>query len=218
MHRRIRIWFTPRALVFVAAGLVGTGSLAPRLAGAQASPSPAPIPGTTTVSGTVDFFMLGLRGEVNGLLLKDNTVVRFAPQLEQELVRNVRPGDVISATGTFVSAGQIRASSIRDLTSQKTISEIPPATPATERQMLETTGTVRLVTRGPQGQVDGVILTNGIAVHVPAEAAARLAALLQPGQPFAARGWGTINEYGRTIDADSVGPSLDKLYSVHPGP
>jgi hypothetical protein len=181
-------------------------------------PPPAPLPNTTTVSGTVDFYLLGSRGQVTGLLLRDNTIVRFAPQLGPEIVRNVRPGDVVTATGFFEAAGQMHATSIRDATSLRTISETPPTPPPPERQMLETTGVIRVVTQNSLGLIDGVVMTNGVVVRIPPDVAARFTALLQPGQPLAVRGWGTINEYGRTLDADAFGPSLDQLYSIRGNP
>jgi hypothetical protein len=217
MRQRIHRLFATSALMMLL-GSLPLAWLASLPAEAQQAPPPAPPPATTTVSGTVDFFMLGSRGQVNGLLLRDNTIVRFAPQLGPEIVRNVRPGDVVTATGFFEAAGQMHATSIRDATSLRTISETT-ATPAPpEKQLLETTGTIRVVTRNSLGLVDGVVMTNGIVVRIPPDVAARFAAQLQPGQPLAVRGWATINEYGRTLDADAFGPSLDQLYSIRGNP
>src|SRR5262249_40100932 len=157
-------------------------------------------------------YLLNAQGQVNGLLLQDNTIVRFSPQMRDAIVTNVHPGDTITALGFAETTGQVHATTIRNATNRRTISETtapPPAAP--DRQLVEASGVIRVVTRNPQGQIDGAVLTNGFVIHVPGDTPAQLIAMLQPGQMIAARGWGTINELGRSLDADAIGSSVDKL-------
>ena len=48
-------------------------------------------------------------GLVDGLLLSDNTVVRFPPHLSQRLVQVVKPQDAVQVDGFFESQGSFHA-------------------------------------------------------------------------------------------------------------
>jgi hypothetical protein len=80
-----------------------------------ALPPPPPDMGAAQMSstrGTVSKYLMNPDGLVDGLLLSDNTVVRFPPHLGQQLVQNVRPQDSVRVDGFFEFQGVIHASTI----------------------------------------------------------------------------------------------------------
>src|SRR5919197_6405161 len=105
-------------VLLMAVGLV-LGAMQPSWA--QPAPPPPPRPPapvqpmppgqpTPTVSGTVQQYLLTPHGEVEGLLLTEGTIVRFPPHLSAALTSTVKPGDVVTVAGVFMSAtrqGQI---------------------------------------------------------------------------------------------------------------
>ena len=64
-------------------------------------------------------------GLVDGLLLSNNTIIRFPPHLGQVLTQTVIPQDIVRVEGFFESSGTFHASSIIDLQSQRTVAIIP---------------------------------------------------------------------------------------------
>jgi hypothetical protein len=56
-------------------------------------------PFLTEVEGTVSQYLLNPRGEVDGLLLDDRTVIKFPPHLARELVQVIRPKERVRANG-----------------------------------------------------------------------------------------------------------------------
>jgi len=213
--------FSSRTLLAGLLGVVGaSGGLLSAPSYAQ-SPPPAPTAnGMTITSSNVDQFLLTPEGVVDGLLLQNNTIVRFSGNMRREISQRVRPGDLVVASGTPEGAGQLHASKLEDRTAQITISEIAPSGPPSsgERQAMRVSGTVRVLTRSPRGDVDGAVLSNGVVIHVVPEAAPYFSAILRPDQPLAATGWGTINQFGKSVEASELGPSIDKLTPVQQPP
>ena len=209
--------FSSRALLAGLIGAVGaSGGLLSVPAYAQ-SPPPATAGGMTVTSSNVDQFLLTPEGTVDGLLLQNNTIVRFSANMRREISQRVRPGDLVVVSGAPEGAGQLHASKLEDRTAQITISENPPSGPPSasgERQAMTVSGTVRVVTRSPRGDVDGAVLSNGVVIHVAPDAALYFSNILRPDQPLAASGWGTVNQFGKSVEASSLGPSIDKLTPV----
>jgi hypothetical protein len=66
----------------------------PPLPGAQQPVPPAPpdrATQATSVRGTVSQYMMNPDGLVDGVLLSDDTIVRFPPDMSQQLVQTVKP-------------------------------------------------------------------------------------------------------------------------------
>jgi hypothetical protein len=80
---------------------------------------------------------------------------------------------------------------------------------------LQISGAVERALRGPKGEVNGVLLTDGTVVRFPPHAAFDFAAVLQPGQAFAAEGLGTDNAYGKGLEATAMGPALQALRPIY---
>ena len=72
-----------------------------------------------------------------------------------------------------------------------------------------------VLTHAARGEIDGALLDNGTIVHFfPPPVGTQYANLFQVGAPLAAVGYGTINTYGRSLEAISIGPSADHLQTV----
>jgi hypothetical protein len=197
----------------------------PPLPGAQQPVPPAPpdrATQATSVRGTVSQYMMNPDGLVDGVLLSDDTIVRFPPHMSQQLVQSVKPRDLVSVDGFIEYQGTIHATTITNPASQQSVVDIPsspqnpPPGPGQEvRQPMNATGTIKVLTHAARGEIDGAVLDNGTIVHFPAPVGTRYANLFQVGAPLAAVGYGTINTYGRSLEATSIGPSADHMQTVN---
>jgi hypothetical protein len=192
--------------------------------GAQQPVPPAPPDRTTqetSVRGTVSQYMMNTDGLVDGILLSDGTIVRFAPHMSQQLVHIVKPQDSVSVDGFIEYQGTIHGTTITNPASQQSVvdtppsAQTPPPAPSQEvRQSMSVTGTIKVLTHAARGEIDGAVLDNGTIVHFPPRVGTQYANLFQVGAPLAAVGNGTINTYGRSLEATSIGPSADHLQTV----
>jgi hypothetical protein len=175
----------------------------------------------TNVRGTVSQYMMNPDGLVDGILLSDKTIVRFAPHMSQQLVQAVKPQDLVSVDGFIEYQGTIHATTITNPASQHSVADIPsspqnppPGREQEVRQPMSETGIIAVLTHAARGEIDGAVLDNGTIVHFPPPAGTHYANLFQVGAPLAAVGYGTINTYGRSLEATSIGPSADHLQTV----
>lgn len=203
---------------------------APTSLRAQAPPPPPPAPGdyaqptASNVEGTVAQYLINPRGEVDGLLLGDNTIVRFPPHLSAQLIAAIKPQAAVKVDGFSAVAGTIRATSITDKGTGRSITDTPPAAgappppppplDAAAQQQMSASGTIKALTRAPRGEVDGAILSDGTIVHFGPANGTQLASLLVVGQPLAATGNGVTNQYGKSLEANALGASADKLQPI----
>lgn len=221
----------PHAFVWTVA-LASFTTLGHARAQEPGGPAPVGVPPppasfqTTVIQGAVAQYLMNPDGVVDGLLLENNAFVRFPPHLGQVLAGAVRPQDVVRVEGFLEVPGTIHATSIVDLQSQRALVDTPPSQKhprppppnRASRQPLSAQGTIRALTRAKHGEVDGAVLSEGTIIHFPPQAAPALAALLHEGNPLAATGNGTANEYGRSLEATAMGPSPDQLQPIAPGP
>jgi hypothetical protein len=181
---------------------------------------------TTVVQGVVAQYLMNPDGFVDGLLLSNNTIIRFPPHLGQVLTQTVSPQDIVRVEGFFESSGTFHASSIIDLQSQRSVADYPPPPghpPAPRpgslpRRPLSANGTIRVLTQGKRSEINGVVLADGTVVHFAPTVGMQFAALLREGNQFAATGYGTSNQYGRSFEATAIGPSINQLEAIAPDP
>jgi hypothetical protein len=181
---------------------------------------------TTVVQGVVAQYLMNPDGLVDGLLLSNNTIIRFPPHLGQVLTQTVIPQDIVRVEGFFESSGTFHASSIIDLQSQRTVGNYPPPPGhpppprpgSLPRRPLSANGTIRVLTEGKSSEINGVVLADGTVVHFAPTVAMQYASLLHQGNQFAATGYGTSNEYGRSFEATAIGPSINQLEAIAPDP
>jgi hypothetical protein len=175
----------------------------------------------TSIRGTVSQYMMNPDGLVDGVLLNDYTIVRFPPRMSQLLVQTVKPQDLVSVDGFIEYQGTIHATTITNSASQQSVADTPPSpqnplpgSGQEKRQSISTNGTIKVLMHAARGEIDGAVLDNGTIVHFPPPVGAQYAGLFQVGTQFAAVGYGATNNYGRSLEATSIGPSADHLQTV----
>ena len=177
---------------------------------------------TTVVQGNVSQYLMNSDGYVDGLLLSNNTIIRFPPHLGQVLTQTVSLQDVVRVEGFFESPGILHASSIIDLQSQRSVVDTPPSSRyprpprpgSVARHALSASGTIRVLTHGKRGEVNGVVLSDGTVIHFPPPVGMQFTALLREGNALAATGNGISNQYGRSLEATAIGPSMSQLETI----
>jgi hypothetical protein len=180
------------------------------------------------VSGTVDRFLLNLRGDADGMILTDGTEIHFPPHMSAEICCAIRPNDVIKVRGVRPrSAGLIAAVAIETADGKRIVDNGPPKDHQDEgkrhkraakvkHEPMQAEGTVRLVLHGPKGDVRGALLEDGQIVRIAPPEADRIQHLLSPGTRLAVRGEGLASEFGTVIDAREAGASQDSLQPLKP--
>ena len=184
-------------------------------------PDEGPFP--TEVEGTVLQYLLNPRGEVDGLLLDDRTVIKFPPHLARELVEVIRPKERVRANGHLEAEKLLKGHVIVNPATGRAIREIKPTPPERASalgplQSLSVAGIIRVIRWNPNGENDGVILEDGTLLQFPPHAGRQFAKLIREGQLLAAVGFGTVNDFGQTIAVAMLGRSADALALVEPPP
>jgi len=217
---------------------------------AQTPPAAAPLTQTPPVfdpnqlpatRGTVKYFTLTPRGDVDGFLLADGTQVHVPPHLSIQLVAAVKLGDAVTVRGLRAAAiPMVAAMSVTDDASRQTVVDLGPPGPggpghghgapggpgpAGMRPLpggpaagppSEVSGKVLAVLHGPRGEANGAMLEDGTVLRLPPPAAARLGARRAPGQTVAAQGPGIANDLGRMVDVRTIGASRDQMTPIQP--
>jgi hypothetical protein len=172
------------------------------------------------IEGIVDLYLMNPDGEVDGVLLDNNTIVRFPPHLGDQLIGTVNPHDPVKVQGFNESSNTIHAWTITNLRNQRWVTDTPPgpdrmpSAPSANRQQMSVSGRIRVVTHAPQGEPDGAILIDGTNVHIAPASGQEYSSLFQPGQTLAATGFGTVNSHGRSLEATAIGSSMSQLQNL----
>jgi hypothetical protein len=199
-----------KSALLAATLLVGAGGFAV----AQTSPTydPAQLP---TVQGKVAQYLLGPRGDVDGLLLADGTEVQFNPMLSTALVFSIKPGDAVTIHGLKAkSLPMVAAASITNDATGATVAGSMGRGMHAHHAGLEAEGTVKAALHEARGEVDGVLLDDGTVVRLPPPEAKRLAAQLAVGQKLFVRGFGIASPLGKVVMARQIGADRTKLTDV----
>jgi len=182
---------------------------------ARAAPPPPPRAPSATApapvaEGVIARYLTTPYGDPNGLRLADGTVVLFAPHVAARIGGAAVPGDRVRVIGQVADGGVIRAAALVNLSSGASVGDEPagppaPLAPRLPLQKLESAGSIDVLLRGPRGEANGVILTNGDIIYFrPDLVRTRLA----PAQPFAATGIGTRGAAGVSLEAITIGADL----------
>ena len=186
--------------------------LAASVLGAASSPGQpeAPAP-AAQITGVVAQYLMNPNGQLDGLLLSDNTEVKFPPHMSADLARAVRPNERVTAIGEREGAQTFHAFTIVDANGQ-TLNEARPshAPPlpgarGPNLQPMSVSGRIKALLHARRGEVNGAVLDNGAILRIAPDAGAQFIALLQPGAAISARGYGTENEFGRALQATEIG-------------
>jgi hypothetical protein len=188
---------------------------------------PPPVAATQQVTGTVSQYLMNPNGEVDGMLLSDNTQVKFPPHMSADLTRAVRPNDRITASGEPEGAQTFHAFTIINANGQS-VNEARPSQPppppdlrGVNLQPMSASGRIKSLLHAPRGEVDGAVLDDGTILHVRPDASAQFSSLLAIGQSISANGFGTANSFGKSIEVSAigaVGQALTPIYAAAPPP
>src|SRR5207244_9589813 len=88
---------------------------------------PPPVAATQQVTGTVSQYLMNPNGEVDGLLLSDNTQVKFPPHMSADLTAAVSSSNPVSAQGVRENAVHFRAFTISNTTTGASVNEPRPS-------------------------------------------------------------------------------------------
>lgn len=128
---------------------------------------PAPVGVYTTVTGSVSQLNYDHEAEVNGFLLNNNTFVHLPPRAATRLAGAIRPGDTVQVAGlarpSLNGSQQVEAQSIQDRSSGKTLTVPQPGAAAP----YSGSGRIQQLNYGPDGSVNGFLLSDGTLANVP---------------------------------------------------
>ncbi|RQR51960.1 hypothetical protein DIE07_29735 [Burkholderia sp. Bp9002] len=172
---------------------------------------PACLPETR---GRVTQFLLDPHGEIDGLILNGDLQVHVPPHLGRELVRHVATGDRIRVRGVKLrGAGMIAAVQLTGRDGVDIVDDGPthdaPKPPRPGRTLMEMSGEVAFALHGPQGELNGALLTSGVALRLSPHAAAELHDYLRVGVHVLAWGHGVVTPYGATLEVSEIGELVD---------
>lgn len=186
------------------------------------------------LQGRVRQFTLTPRGDIDGLILTDDTEVDTPPYLSTQIAYAIRPGDPVTIHGLHAAVLPLeQAVSITDTaTGHTVIDNGPPAPPAAPPPPLrlparpgralpgltQVQSHVRVVLHGPQGEVNGALLDDGTILRLPPAEAYRFAGLLRPGRPLVAEGLELVTAMGRVMDARQIGAARNQLTVIDTPP
>ena len=202
---------------------------APAAAQAQPAFDLSQLPAT---HGTVRFFTLTPRGDVDGFVLADGTQVHLPPHLSAQLEAAVKVGDAVTVRGLRAAAApMVAAMSVTgDANGQTVVDNGPdsrrpgpgpdrgPGAPPAPAAVGEVSGKVLIALHGPRGELNGAILEDGTALRLPPPEAARLSDMLQPGGMVVAQGRAVTNAFGRVVEVRGIGATRDTLQQVQAPP
>lgn len=159
-------------------------------------------------AGKVERTMYGKRGEINGVMLDDGTVVRFPPNVAYQFGAQLQPGQTIAVEGLGTqneygralegTAIGVSAQTLqpiydrpagRDTLAQTPPPPMPPGPASAQQHLATATGRVARFTLSPRGELDGLILGDGTEVHVPPHLSEQLAAAVRPGDTVTISGY-----------------------------
>jgi hypothetical protein len=223
--KRLRAALLATTLAAGAAGGIAYAQVAPTY-------DPAQLPAT---KGRVAQYSLTPRGDVDGLILEDGTQVHLPPHLGTQLVFAVKPGDAVTVRGLRArEVPMVQAMQVTNDASGQVVTDNGPRPggpsprgPKEGRgpgpreavgQPMEAQGAVKAQLHGPRGDLNGVLLANGIIVRLPPPEAQRMAAQLAVGQTLFVRGDGMASPLGRVIVAREIGPNAGQVVQAPPPP
>jgi hypothetical protein len=205
-----------------------TLALCSGLAFAQTGPSPQQqMPGSSAFAysaqqfaGTMQRFTLTPRGDLDGFVLSDGTVVHMPPHLSAQLAAAIRQGDPVVIRGYRLSGVPlIVATAATDTTTNQTVVDQgppplgfappspPPGMPVPGAQQTSLNGRVQTLLYGPAGDVNGAVLEDGTIIRMPPWAALQSASLLSPGRSVTVQGWALSTPYGRVMEVQAINPA-----------
>jgi hypothetical protein len=160
-------------------------------------PAPVPITGSTSsVTGSISQFNYGPDGRVQGFVVAPNTLVSLAPDWAMQVEVLAKVGDQVRASGIATPA----ASGMQIIQPQtlnvggRTLDLTQPSPPAPYAG----SGVIRSLNYGPQGEVNGFVLQNGVIALTPPMGTGDVS-VVKVGASISVSGFARSTPTGRTI-------------------
>jgi hypothetical protein len=160
-------------------------------------PAPAPLTtATSSVTGSISQFNYGPDGRVQGFVVAPNTLVSLPPDWAMQLEFLAKVGDQVRASGFATPA----ASGMQIMQPQtlsvggRTLNLAQPSPPAPYAG----SGVIRALNYGPQGEVNGFVLQNGIIALTPPMGTSDVS-VVKAGASISVSGFARSSPTGRTI-------------------
>lgn len=163
------------------------------------------------IRGNVAQYLPTPYGNLGGLLLTDGTQVMFSTQFGEQVRAFVHPGQRMAIQGLkayslpFVQAFQFinqHGERIQEDSPDTDLSPVPVTGPD-----LSVNGTIRQMLYTLQGQVMGMVLTDGTVIYIRASDVKKLDFTLKPGVTVYVQGIGSINGLGKALQVRTIGQS-----------
>jgi hypothetical protein len=196
-------WMACAVAMPSAAFLLGSGDLPAQ--GPRAADS-------RTARGTVQSMTTAPKGEIDGAVLDDGTVLHWPPHLADRFSSAVERGDRVSAVGQMETNREgedwFEVQTLTNLDSNATVEndergrrpkkgrKAPPPPPRQSAPGETIRGTVERMTTAPKGEIDGAVLDDGTLIHWPPHLQARFTAAVARGDRISAEGRMETNREG----------------------
>lgn len=178
-------------------------------AGAAARAQPVGDPDVQTIQGTILSFTTAPRGEADGAVLDDGTVIHWPPHLEERFTGIIAKGDRVRVTGRRETGPEgdthlevQTLTNLRTKASRQNDGPPPPPPrrgrgprgprPDIERHAAAdktVEGAIRRFTTAPRGEVDGAVLDDGTVIHWPPHLEDRFTGIVKEGDRVRVTGW-----------------------------
>ena len=179
---------------------------------------------------TVTRFLFNPKGDADGMLLANGLEAHFPPHLSGQVLEAIQTGDAVTLYGVRPRAAEMIACVAIESARGARIDDLGPPAKKPKRHaknsdkhrqssnVVHREDTVERVLHGPQGEVRGVLLSDGSIVRFPPHAALSARRLLVPGKVIAVRGSSRTIFSTTVIEAHALGKSKANLKSVAPRP
>ena len=177
-------------------------------------------PTLMSLQGTAVRYLINPFGEVDGLFLDNDTLVRMPPHMSGDVAELVKLGDTIALQGTLEGKSSFNAYSITNTASDQTLVRREPAwngkvmpkeLRVAELKEISANGKIERIITGKHGEPRIILLADGTNVRLPKDVAYDAYSLITAGAPFAAKGSGTETRYGRSLEASAIGSNPASL-------
>ncbi|MBX3224470.1 MAG: hypothetical protein KF795_28405 [Labilithrix sp.] len=186
---------------------------------------------THEVSGRVASYTTAPRGELDGVVLDDGTSIHFPPHAGSAVLPLVQRGQIVRVVGVDTYGPEGKRIEALTITGGggRTVDVVaisPPPSPApssgaaapparatpplppppslTSAEVATTEGRIDGYTTTPSGDMDGLLLSNGLQIHFPAHTGSTLLPLVGRGTTVRVTGSETRGPNGTVIEASKV--------------
>jgi hypothetical protein len=208
---------------------LAAGPYCSALAQSASTYDPAQLP---AFHGKVLQYDLSERGDVNGIILEDGTEVHTSTHRSSEIAAAVRSGDHVTIHGLKArELNLIRARSLTNDASSVTVVDNGDESHHDDRggreghghhrghrrdpegrgALADVQGKIKMQLHDADGDLDGVLLTDGTIIHLPSQTATAMAVQLAAGRTVFVRGEVNSSDLGKVVNAKAIGSSANDL-------